>query len=337
FYINLPVGLIALTAIATRLHLPVHRSPHKIDYGGAVLLAASVVALLLATVWGGVNYPWGSPEIVGLFSASLVSAALLVWREWYAAEPILPLGLFRNRIFSVTTLLSLLVGLVMFGAIIFLPEYQQLVRGDSATKSGLMLLPLVVGLMAASLTSGRLISKFGRYRPFPIFGTLIITLGFWLFSHIAIDTNRLWLGVWMFVLGAGIGQVMPVLTLAVQNAVDRKDLGAATSAVVFFRTIGSALGAAIFGAILINRLTAHLNSVLPGKAGAAAAKGLSQSAAALAHQPPQTLHLILTAFAQSFRDVFLIGIPFAALAFVVTLILEEAPLRDSPGNTPSAE
>lgn len=336
FYINVPLGILAVSAIAARLHLPVHRSPHKVDYLGSLLLAISVVTLLLGTVWGGVTYPWASSEIIGLFSASAVTGALFVVREWYAKEPILPLRLFRNRIFSVTILLSLLVGIVMFGAIIFLPEYQQLVRGDSATKSGLMLLPLVVGIMSASLTSGRLISKFGRYRPFPIIGSLVITLGFWLFSHIAVDTNRVMLGVWMYILGVGVGLVMPVLTLAVQNAVDRRDLGTATSSVVFFRSIGSALGAAIFGAILVNRLTAHLNAALPGHAGSAAAKGLQQSAASLQHQPPHILHLILNAFAQSFHDVFLIGIPFAVAAFVITLILEEAPLRESNGSKEAA-
>jgi EmrB/QacA subfamily drug resistance transporter len=335
FYINLPIGVLALAAIAARLHLPVRKSPHKIDYLGAGLLAVSAVPLLLATVWGGVDYPWLSFQILSLFAISAVGTLLFLVRERFAREPILPLSLFRNRIFSVTVLLSLIVGIVMFGAIIFLPEYQQLVRGDSATKSGLMLLPLVLGIMSASLTSGRLISKFGRYRPFPIIGTAIITLGFFLFSHIAVDTNRVLLGVWMYVLGLGIGMVMPVLTLAVQNAVDRKDLGTATSSVIFFRSIGSTLGAAIFGAILTNRLTVHLNHVLPGGAGQAAAKGLQQSADSLHKLTPEALHLVLTAFAQAFHDVFLIGIPFAAVAFIVTLILEEAPLRDHTNDTPA--
>jgi EmrB/QacA subfamily drug resistance transporter len=335
FYINLPIGILALAAIAARLHLPVRKSPHKVDYLGALLLAVSAVPLLLATVWGGVDYPWMSVQIIGMYALSAVAAILFFVRERHAREPIIPLELFRNRIFSVTVLLSLLVGIVMFGAIIFLPEYQQLVRGDSATKSGLMLLPLVLGIMSASLSSGRIISKFGRYRPFPIIGTAVITLGFFLFSHIAVDTNRVLLGIWMYVLGLGIGMVMPVLTLAVQNAVDRKDLGTATSSVIFFRSIGSTLGAAIFGAILTNRLTVHLSSSLPGEAGKAAAKGLQQSAASLHHLAPETLHKVLTAFAQAFHDVFLIGIPFAILAFLVTLILEEAPLRDSRSETPS--
>ena len=329
FYVNLPLGVIALAAIAARLHLPVKRTEHNVDYAGAGLLAISVVTLLLATVWGGVDYPWGSTQIIGLFISSAVSALLFIWRETKAKEPILPLRLFKNKIFSGSVILSLLVGVVMFGAIIFLPEYQQLIRGDSATKSGLMLLPLVSGVMAGSLTSGRLISKLGRYRKFPIIGTFLLIISFWLFSHIALATSRVVLGGWMIVLGVGVGMVMPVLTLAVQNGVDRKDLGTATSAVTFFRSIGASLGTAFFGAILTNRLSYHLHSDLPGGAGSGVAKGLGSSASALHSLPPTELHTVLTAFAQSFGDVFLLGIPFAAVAFIVTFFLKEAPLSTS--------
>ena len=329
FYINLPIGALALTAIATRLHLPVHRAEHKIDYAGAGLLAVGVVTLLLATVWGGIDYPWGSKQIVGLFVTSAISAALFIWRERHAKEPIIPLDLFKNSIFRVSSILSFLIGMVMFGALIFLPEYQQIVRGDSATKSGLMLLPLVVGLMGASLTSGRLISKFGRYRLFPIIGTALVSIAFWLFSHIGVATNRVLLGSWMILLGIGIGLVMPVLTLAVQNAVDRKHLGTATSTVTFFRSIGSSLGAAIFGAILSTRLAEHIAHQLPGSGGAKIAKGLSHSVGGLKGLDSSQLHAVYIAFAQSFHDVFLFGIPFALLSFLVALALRETPLRTS--------
>jgi MFS family permease len=257
-----------------------------------------------------------------------VAAILFVIRERYAKEPIIPLELFKNTVFRVSTVLSLLIGIAMFGALIFLPEYQQIVRGDSATKSGLMLLPLVAGMMGGSLTSGRLISKFGRYRLFPIFGTAVLTFSFWLFSHIAVDTSRVWLGVWMVLLGLGVGTVMPVLTLAVQNAVDRKQLGTATSSVVFFRSIGSSLGAAIFGTVLANRLTLHLTESIPEK-GAAIAAGLHENVAGLAQLPPQIVHTVLVAFSHAFHDVFLFGIPFAAAAFLVALRLKESPLRSS--------
>jgi MFS family permease len=328
FFINLPVGAVALMAIATRLHLPVRRSPHRVDFAGAGLLAVAIASLLLATVWGGVDYPWGSAQIIGMFVTSAIASLLFIWRERYAKEPILPLSLFKNSIFSVTTILSFIVGIVMFGAIIFIPEYQQIVRGDSATKSGLMMLPLVAGIMTASLTSGRLISKHGRYRKFPIIGSAIIVVAFWLFSHVAIDTNRALFGLWMLILGLGIGQIMPVLTLAVQNAVNRKDLGTATSSVVFFRNIGSTLGAAIFGTILTNRLAHHVSDAFPGDAGGQISEGLQKSAATLAHLPADAKHAVLNAFALSFHDVFLIAIPFAVVAFIVALFLKESPLRD---------
>lgn len=327
FYINIPLGIVALTAISTRLHLPVHKSSHKVDYAGAGLLAVSVVTLLLATVWGGIDYPWGSPQIIGLFVASAIGTLLFIIREHYAREPIIPLDLFKNSIFRVSTILSLLIGVVMFGALIFLPEYQQIVRGDSATKSGLMLLPLVVGIMSASLTSGRLISKFGHYRPFPIFGTAVITISFWLFSHITVDTSRVQLGVWMLLLGIGVGSVMPVLTLAVQNAVDRRQLGTATSSVIFFRSIGSSLGAAVFGTILANRLAHHISQAIPGASGSQIATSLHSNVTGLAHLPPEIAHLVLVAFSSAFHDVFLFGIPFAIAAFITSLFLRETKLR----------
>lgn len=337
FFINVPLGIIALSAIAARLHLPVHKSEHKIDYAGASLLAVTVVSLLLATVWGGVDYPWLSAQILGLFATSVIGTVLFIWREKLAKEPIISLDLFKNDIFRVSTVLALLIGMVMFGALIFLPEYQQIVRGDTATKSGLMLLPLVAGLMVASITSGRLISKFGKYRPFPIVGTAIISFSFWLFSHIAIDTSRVTLGVWMALLGMGIGLVMPVLTLAVQNAVERKDMGTATSTVTFARSIGSSLGAAIFGAIIASRLTHHLLENLPAEQGQHVAAGLKNSVAGLKELPPDTVHAALVAFSNSFHDVFLFGIPFAVAAFVTTLFLREVPLKGAQSAEAKAE
>ncbi len=337
FFINVPIGIFAMSAIAARLHLPVNKSPHKVDYAGAGLLATAVVSLLLATVWGGVDYPWLSAQILGLFSTSAIATGLFILRERVAKEPVISLGLFKNDIFRTSTILALLIGMVMFGALIFLPEYQQLVRGDTATKSGLMLLPLVAGMMAASITSGRLISKTGKYRPFPIIGTALVTLSFWLFSHIAIDTSRVMLGIWMVILGMGVGLVMPVLTLAVQNAVDRKNMGTATSTVTFFRSIGSSLGAAIFGAILASRLTHHLLETLPAEQGQSAASALKGSVASLQHLPPETIHTVLVAFSSSFHDVFLFGIPFAILAFITTLFLRESPLRGAPSAEAKAE
>jgi EmrB/QacA subfamily drug resistance transporter len=337
FYVNVPIGIIALVAIAARLHLPVKRSPHKVDYAGAALLGISVVALLLATVWGGVEYPWGSTHIVGLFVTAVVAAILFIWREHFAKEPIISLSLFRKSIFSVASALSFLVGIIMFGALIFLPQYQQLVRGDSATKSGLMLLPMVVGLMIASIGAGRTISKIGKYRAFPIVGSALIVVSFWLFTHIAVNTSTTLLGIWMAILGLGIGLVMPVLTLAVQNSVERKDLGTATSAVTFFRSIGSSLGAAIFGAVLTNRLTHNIMSSIGGETGAKAAKALTGSATSLQGMPASVIEKVYIAFAGAFRDVFIVGIPLAVLALIVALFLKEAPLRSSARDEAAGE
>ena len=331
FYINIPLGFLALFAIATRLHLPVHHNKHKIDYLGAALLGTSAACLLLLTVWGGVTYPWASPQIIWMGIASFITAVAFVIRERFAAEPILPLRLFKNDIFTVSTILSFFVGFVMFGAIIFIPEYQQIVRGYSPIKSGLLLLPLVGGLLVGVMTSGRLITRWGRYRFFPIAGSILVIFGIWLFSHISLSTSQLTLSIWMVVLGLGIGPFMQTTTLAAQNAVAREDLGTTTSTVTFARTIGSALGAAIFGAVLINVLIGNLRRMLPVHSGQPpiTAADLQSGTASLHGIPPQILHIVLTAFADAFQTVFWIGIPFAILLFLMSLLLRETPLRTS--------
>ena len=330
FYINLPIGALALAAIWYKLELPVRRTEHKIDFAGAGLLAIAAVCLLLGLVSGGTVHPWLSANILSLLAGSLAATGLFIWRESRASEPIIPLRLFKNDIFRTSVLLSLLAGLVMFGAIIFLPEYQQIVRNDSATRSGLLLTPLVFGLLAGSIFSGRMISKIGRYRLFPIIGTALVTFGFFLFSHLTIGTNQLLLTVWMLILGVGIGLFMQVMTLAVQNSVDRRDLGTATSVVIFFRTIGSSLGAAIFGAILTSRLTHHLRETVPAGLNLhLTAQNLSAAPKVLNALPAAVHQGILEAFARSFHDVFLFGIPFALAAFLVSLMLRETPLKTS--------
>lgn len=336
FYINLPIGAVALAMIASRLHLPYKKSPHKVDWTGATLLSTAVVSLLLATVWGGVEYPWASAQIIGLFSASVVLTGLFIWRERYAAEPIIPLGLFKNHTVTVSSILSFVFGIAMFGALLFLPQYQQFVRGDSATESGLMMLPLVAGMMLGSIGGGRLISKIGRYRMFPIVGTILVIISFLLFSTIGVDTNRVLIGSWMVMLGLGFGLIMPVTTLAVQNVVEQSQMGTATSAVTFFRSIGSSLGAAIFGAILLNRLGIHLAANMPAQAGAGVAI-TSESLNNISSIPPAILPDVLVSFSQSFADVFLFAIPFTVVALVVAMQLKDIPLRTSHKPSPVAE
>lgn len=327
FFVNIPLGILALSAVATRLHLPIHKLEHKIDYLGATLLAAGSICLLLATVWGGTSYPWASTQIIGLIVAGVILAALFIWQERRASEPILPPRLFKNDIFNVSVLLSLLSGVAMFAAILYIPIYQQTVRGYSPTKSGLLMLPLMLGLLTASITVGRLTSKLGKYRIFPIIGTLVLTVGLWLFSHLTLTTSEVTIGLWMLVIGAGLGSFMQIMTLAIQNSVDRRDMGTATSSATFFRNLGSSFGGAVFGSVLIARLAHYLTANLP--AGSNINPKDIQRGGNLQHVSPEVLHTIQTSFVHAFHDMFLLAIPFAVLAFVVSLFLRETPLRTS--------
>lgn len=329
FYINIPIGLIALWLVITRLHLPVNKLKRKIDYLGASLLSVAVVSTILVSVWAGVSYDWISWQILGMIAAALIFAALFIWNERRAAEPIIPLKIFKNDIMTVSTLLSFVTGIALFATILYVPMYLQIVRGYSPTESGLMLLPMVIGMFVASLTTGFLITKWGRYRIFPIMGTITLAIGMFLFSHIGLTTSYLLLALWMLVIGTGLGQLMQVPTLAVQNSVKRENLGTATSTVTFFRSIGSALGGAIFGTILISRLTHHLHEVFPGDQGSQLASGIGGGFQQLSGLPADVIHPFLQAYASSFHDLFIIAIPFAVAAFVIALFLRETPLRDS--------
>ena len=329
FYINLPLGVLALSLIASRLHLIAHKIQHHIDYLGSALLSVAIVSLILATVWGGVSYAWSSWQILSLIASTLVFSALFVARERVAAEPVIPLSLFKNEIVSVATVLGFLTGLAMFASLIYIPLYQQIVRGYSPTKSGLLMLPIVVGLFITSIGSGRLITKYGRYRIFPILGTLLMTLGMWLFSHLSLTTSYFMLSIWMFIIGLGLGQLMQVPIVAVQNSVEHHRLGTATSTVAFFRTIGSALGGSIFGAILISRVTGYLGAILPRSISTRIVNGLSSGVQQISHIPTQIRHDLLTAYVHSFHDMFLIAVPFGIAAFISALLLRERPLRET--------
>lgn len=326
FYINIPLGLLALAAIYLRLPVHKYHRDHRIDYTGVGLLSTSVISLLLIAVWGGATYAWDSSVILGLGALCVVTGALFVWWESRVTEALIPLELFKNSIFRVASLLSLISGMAMFAAIIYLPEYQQVVRGYSATKSGLLMLPLVLGLLIASVASGRIISHTGKYRMFPIVGTVITAYGIWLLSHVGVATNQWIISVWMFITGLGIGSSLQVTTLAVQNAVHPKDLGTATSTVTFFRSIGSTIGTALLGAVLISRFTTHLSELMPTAAGAFPV-GIGASLSQIHTLPPAIEANVLQAFAHAFQDVFFWTLPFIALAFIVSLFLKEQPLR----------
>jgi EmrB/QacA subfamily drug resistance transporter len=325
FFVNLPLGLLALWVVATRLHLPVRVSEHKIDYIGAGLLSIASVCVLMVSVWGGNQYDWISPEIIGLVVGALAAVGLFILQERRAKEPIIPLGLFKNDIFVASIFLTILAGIAMFASILYIPQYQQIVRGNTPTESGLLMLPLVMGILLGSLTSGRLISKTGHYKIFPIIGTVILGIGLWLFSHLTLDTSHVLLGLWMLTIGLGLGLFMQVATLAVQNSTSRENLGVATSTITFFRSLGASLGGAIFGSILINRLVTHINEALPlsGNIASEASQG------GVANIPPAAQQAVLQAYVTSFHEMFLYAIPIVIAAFVVALFLREAPLRDT--------
>ena len=330
FYVNLPVGVVALVVTAAVLPSAPQRIRHVIDYLGTVLLAGAATSLVLLTTLGGTTYAWSSAPIYGLAVLGVVLIAIFILVERRAVEPVLPLRLFRTSVFTVSGLIGFVVGFAMFGAITYLPQYMQVVRGQSPTDSGLQLLPLMAGLLITSMGSGFLISRYGRYKIFPILGTAAMTLGMWLLSLLAVDTPALHYTTYMFVLGVGIGGVMQVLIIAVQNVVPYRDLGVATSGVTFFRSIGGSFGTAVFGAIFANTLTGNLAKYLAGTpvpAGFDAEAGASP--AALAQLPPAVHEGFIQAYAASLHTVFLAAVPITGVAFLLAWLLKEVPLRET--------
>jgi EmrB/QacA subfamily drug resistance transporter len=325
FYINIPVGIAALVITSLALKLPTRRREHAIDYLGAVTIVASVSALLLYLDWAGRAYGWFAPGPLALLIAAVVLAVLFVVVERHATEPIIPLRLFHNRVFAVGNLYGFLAGVAMFGTIIFLPFYMQAVMGMTPTQSGLGLLPMVVGLFTTSIGSGRLITRTGRYKIYPVLGAAVLAVSLLLLSGLRVDTPFWQLALYEFAFGAGLGLTMQTILTAIQNAVEMRDLGTATSATTFFRQMGGTIGAAVFGAILANRLALHLTEQL-GPAAAAGGGAVNDITAiqALA-EPIKTT--VLTAFTRALDDLFLAGVPVVLAALVVSLLLPEVPLR----------
>jgi EmrB/QacA subfamily drug resistance transporter len=329
FYVNLPVGAVAVAIIVFRLHLYTPSQSHAIDYLGATLLTAGVSAIILLTTWGGTEYPWGSATIVGLGIAGVVLVSLFIAQEARAQEPIIPLGLFRSTVFSVASSLGFLIGLAMFGAITFIPLFLQLVYGVSPTSSGLRMLPLMAGLLCASIISGRVISRIGRYKPFPIAGCAVTTVGMFLLSRLQVETPPWVASVYMLVVGVGIGLTMQVLVLAVQNCAPPKDIGVATSAATFFRSMGGSLGVALFGAIFASRLASEL-AKFPPEIASRFSGGLNISPDQVHGLPAQARDDFLHAFVAALGPVFLVGAVLTAVAFLLTWALKEVPLRGAP-------
>ncbi len=328
FYLNLPIGAVALVVIAAGLHVPRHRVAHRIDWWGAALLSAAVVGLILITTWGGTQYAWSSPEIVILAIACVVLLAVFVPVERATAEPIISMGLFRNRTFSAASAVGFVIGLAMFGAIVFLPLYLQVVHGSSPTRSGLELLPMVLGMLTTFISSGQLVSRTGRYKVFPILGTAITALGLFLFAHLSAATPFSTTAIAMFVTGLGMGLVMQVLVVAVQNAVPHEQLGTATATATFFRSIGGAFGVSILGSVFDSRLLSVLMAHASGQERRLLSAGsLSANPSQISHLPPAERALVIHAFTLALDRVFLVAAPIALVAFALTWLLREIPLR----------
>ena len=337
FYINLPIGAVALSVIATEVPGRLGRVHHVIDYLGTAVLMLSASCLVLFTSLGGTTYPWGSATIISLGVAGAVLLAVFVVIERRANEPVLPLHLFSNRAFSATSVVGFIVGFAMFGAVTYLPAFFQIVHGQSPTASGLQLLPLLAGMIIVSTASGFIISKTGRYRAFPIIGTALITVGLLLLSRLGIATSLTVAALYMFVLGIGLGCVMQVLVLIVQNAVPYTELGVATSGATFFRSIGGSFGVTIFGAIFSNVLAGNLVHQLGHARLPSGLSAASITPAILDKLPTAVHHAIAAAYAHSIQTVFIIAAPIGALAFLAAWLIPEVELRRGIGTARSPQ
>ncbi len=330
FFINIPIGAAALvvTSIALKLHHV--RRESRIDYLGAALVVGAVSSLVLYLSWAGPDVGWTSTTGLGLLAATIVLAVVFVLVERRVAEPIIPIALFGQWTFTSNVVFAMIMGVGMFGGLIYLPIYLQAVKGFSATESGLAMLPLVIGIFATSISSGQIMSRTGRYKWMPITGSAVVGGAMFALSRIQVDTTYSVLAVIMFAFGAGLGLTMQVVVTAVQNSVDRRDMGAATASVTFFRSMGGAVGTALFGAILNTRLAHHLTETVPAAAqsqlGAAAAGANDITALQTLPEPVRTW--VLTAFTQAMDDVFLVGVPFMVVALVVATFMTERPLAD---------
>jgi EmrB/QacA subfamily drug resistance transporter len=331
FYINVPIGAVALAVVASRVPGHLRRVHHVIDYLGTAVLVLAASGLVLFTSLGGTTYPWSSAPIIALGVAGVVLTAIFGVVELRATEPVLPLHLFSIRTFSVANFVGFIVGFAMFGAITYLPAFFQIVRGESPTISGLQLLPLMAGLLVVSIGSGQYISRTGRYRIFPIVGTAGVTLGLFLLSRMGVGTSTAAEALYMVVLGMGLGAVMQVLVLIVQNAVPYAELGVATSGATFFRSIGGSFGAAIFGAIFSNVLVGNLANHLHGAKLPPGLTVASVTPAILDKLPTAVHHGIVAAYAQSIQTVFIIAAPIGLIAFFAAFLIPHVELRRGVG------
>jgi len=326
FYINIPVGGAALVYIISTLHLPAKRVSHRVDYLGGALLGLAATSLVLLATWGGTEYPWASAQIIGLALLAVAATAAFCVVELRVAEPILPLHVFKNRNFSVTMALTFLTGLAMFGAMTFLPLFQQTVQGESPTISGLALTPMMLGVTVTSIVAGQVTTRTGRYKIFPILGGAIMGLGMFLLTNLDVTTTRATSAIYYVVLGLGLGFLMQMVSLIAQNSVEQRDMGVASSARMFFQQIGGSLGVAAFGAVFARKLTESLASAA-GTGAHVSASGGELDPATVNSLPAAVKHDVFFAIAHAVQSVFIWALPAAVAIFVLALFIKEVPLR----------
>jgi EmrB/QacA subfamily drug resistance transporter len=335
FYINMPIGGAALAYLMATLHLPRLRVQHKIDYLGAAVLAIGATAIVLATTWGGTQYAWGSPQIITLIAIAVVSVAAFIGVELRATEPILPMHVFKNRNFSISSSMSFLLGLAMFGAMTFLPLYQQTVQHASPTTSGLLLIPLMLGATTTSLIAGQVTVRTGKYKALPIIGGAIMTAGMLLLATIGEGTSRFTSMAYFVVFGVGMGFLMQITTLIAQNSVDPRDMGVASSSRAFFQQIGGSIGVSIFGAVFIRALHNSLAAKLPG--GAVALSGNQINPASVQHLPALVRGVVFSGISHGVDTVFIWAAPATVVVFLLAWMIKEIPLRGHAESTGPAQ
>jgi EmrB/QacA subfamily drug resistance transporter len=332
FYINMPIGGAALVYLAATMHLPRRRVQHKIDYAGAVTLAIAATSLILMTTWGGSQYAWGSVQVIGLALLAIVATAAFLAIEARAPEPIIPLNVFRNRNFSLAIAMSFLLGLALFGALTFLPLYQQTVQHLSPTGSGLMLIPMMLGSTVTALIAGQVTTRTGRYRVLPIIGGAVMAVGMFGLTRLGLHTSLLEIGIIFAVIGLGMGFLMQITTLVAQNSVDPRQMGVASSSRTFFQQIGGSIGVAAFGAVFARRLVESMAAQLPG--GHFSAKGGQLDPATVNHLPLLVRHDVFVAITHAVTGVFWLVAPASVIVFALAWLIKEVPLR---GRAPAEE
>jgi EmrB/QacA subfamily drug resistance transporter len=328
FYINLPIGIVALIVTSFVLKMPVIKREAKIDYLGATAIVAGVSSLMLYLNWAGEKFGWTDPRALILVGVFAVLTVAFIFIEQRAAEPIIPLRLFKNPIFSVGNAFGFLIGFALFGGAIYIPLYLQTVQGMSPTRSGLAMLPMVAGTFSMSIVSGQLITRTGKYKLYPILGSALLLFALFLLSTLHVDTPYWQLAIYAFLFGVGLGLSMTTIVTPIQNSVQPRDIGTATSATTFGRSLGGAIGAAFFGAVMTSRLTHYLAQIPEIASGAVPAGTVNTNDIAAIHSLPEPLQTdVLTAFTSAVTDVFLYVMPVIALAFVVVFFFKEIPLR----------